>query len=197
MRHPRRTILAVLNAVQAGNPINTVATEYGVGSGTVARWHAQYRERSRPDLWLRFSELRRLPSIEAQVVEWIDLMVEKDRLAGLKGLPAVSSVTMRWRGAEVYCRWTKRREVDTQKVRAFEVANIQIPERLRGRGWFRTFIALLKAVSPTDGIIVEEAHQTSNTWMRDTLTSWGFRELFEETYWFDLRKPVVVHTINA
>jgi len=52
-------------------------------------------------------------------------------------------------------------------------------------------ILLLEKVSPTDGIIIEEAHQTSNPWMRNALTSWGFRELFEETYWFDLRERFI------
>lgn len=121
-------------------------------------------------------------------------MVAKDKLTGL---PASSSATLRWKGFEVHCRWTRWREVDAQHVHSLEVARIRIPEELRGRGWFRTFISFLKRASPTDGIIVEEAHQASNPWMRDALTSWGFRELSEETYWFDLRLPSAIQQIDT
>lgn len=187
MRHPQRTVLAVLNAVQTEKSVNVIAAEHGVSSRTVAKWQAEYHGRIRPDLWFRLSELKRLPSIEAQVVEWIDLMVARDTVNEFTLIP---SATLRWAGVEVHCRWSKWREVDGQKVRAFEVARINVPEKLRGRGWFRTFISLLKKVSPSDGIIVEEAHQTRNPWMRSALTSWGFRELFKETYWFDMRRPL-------
>jgi hypothetical protein len=129
-------------------------------------------------------ELNRLPSIEAQLAEWIDLMVARDTLKNLKILP---SATLRWKCFEVHCRWTNWRKVTSQEVHALEVARIHIPEGLRERGWFRTFVALLKRMSPTDGIIVEEASQARNPWMRGALCSWGFCELSEGTDWLDLR----------
>jgi len=132
MRHPQRTVLAVLAAAQTGKPCEAIASEHGVSQRTVSRWFAEYRDRTRPDLWFRFSGLKRLPGIEAQLVEWIDLMEAKDTL---KGLPASSSATLKWKGFEVHCRWTNWREVDAQKVHALEVARIRIPEKLRGREW--------------------------------------------------------------
>lgn len=112
-------------------------------------------------------------------------MVENDRLYSGKELS--HNIWLKWKGFGVYFRWCRCREIADTKVLSLELANIGIPKPLRGRSWFRTFIALLKKISPTDAIIIEEDSNALNPWMGKTLKSWGFWELSEETYWFELR----------
>jgi hypothetical protein len=187
MRYPRREVIAVIDEVEAGTPRAAVARKLGVSCATIRRWHSAYlhrqRNRSNISLWLRYDNIERIPSIEAQTMEWINLMVENDRFHSGDELPR--NVWLKWKGFEVYVRWTTWREVRGKKVLALDLANIRIPKRFRGRSWFRIYVELLRKISPTDGIVVEEVSDTLNPWMKGALNSWGFKELFTDTYWIE------------
>jgi hypothetical protein len=118
-------------------------------------------------------------------MEWVDLMSQSDKSPEASRL--FWGKWLEWGGTNVYVRWTHHREIAGRPVFSLDLANIHVAHQLRGRGWFRTFIQLLKKVSPTDGIYIESASHVANPWMRKTLRSWGFDEVFPEDYWFDLR----------
>lgn len=87
----------------------------------------------------------KLPSLEAQVVAWME--------AAANDL-VHRNLHLHRRGFKVYVRRSERR-LDDRWVNTLDVASISIPEKERGRGWFRSFRRIVEAVNPWDAVYYE------------------------------------------
>jgi len=87
----------------------------------------------------------KLPSLEAQVVAWMDA-VASDLVH--------RNLHLHRRGFKAYVRRSERR-LDDRWVTTLDVASISIPEKERGRGWFRNFRRIIESVNPWDAVYYE------------------------------------------
>lgn len=135
---------------------------------------AEWTTHEKAAVWKR---ILRLPSVETQLIEWVSVMSGSE-VDGLR------SLWLRRKGFHVYVRWA-RKAIDGREATSLDLANIEIPIGARGRGWFKNFIALMKAISPREGVYIEAAANPANFWMHDALLRWGFVEVGEgsKNYW--------------
>jgi hypothetical protein len=89
--------------------------------------------------------IARLPTLETQLIAWIDA-VNKDLVHRNLDLGRGSS--------KVYVRRSDR-YLDGRLVVTLDIARISIPEKDRGRGWFRNFRRIVEAVNPWDATYYE------------------------------------------
>jgi hypothetical protein len=89
--------------------------------------------------------IARLPTLETQLIAWIDA-VDKDLVH--------RNLDLRRGGAKVYVRRSDR-YLDDRLVITLDVASITIPQKDRGRGWFRNFRRIVEAVNPWDATYYE------------------------------------------
>lgn len=90
----------------------------------------------------------RLPSIEAQTIAFIEASRAQAQPAKPKWL--------RWRGFWVYLRYRRDYRVGDMLLReAIVIANIEVPRRFQGRGWFWRYCQLCLALT-NDALVVEE-----------------------------------------
>ena len=88
--------------------------------------------------WLSERAIQRLPSVETQLIAWIDAIERGD---------TGRCITLKRGGFRLYIRCTSHR-IDGEDVMMLDIANITIPEKLRGRGWFSAFRRLAERVHP-------------------------------------------------
>lgn len=93
----------------------------------------------------REAAILRLPSLEAQVVAWME--------AADNNLVR-HNLHLHRRGFKVYVR-RSHRKLDGRWVETLDIASISILEKERGRGWFRNFRRIVETVNPWDATYYE------------------------------------------
>ncbi|MEV8519503.1 hypothetical protein ABZR86_06855 [Dyella marensis] len=100
------------------------------------------RKRDKDDYILR------LPSLESQFAAWVCAV---DRNLASRNL------TLKRAGFRAYVRRSYRK-LDGIPVVTLDIASISIPERFRGRGWFRQFRQIVEAMNPWNATYYESVH---------------------------------------
>lgn len=88
--------------------------------------------------WHRERAIQRLPSVETQLIAWIDA-IERGETG--------RCITLKRSGFRLYIRRTSHL-IDGADVMMLDVASVTIPEKFRGRGWFTAFRGLAERVHP-------------------------------------------------
>lgn len=127
----------------------------------------------------RFGPRPRLPSIEAQTIEF----VEESRVR-----PGRSHTRwLRWQGFHIYLRyWRDYPLVDLSLREAVVIANVEIPSAYEGRGWFWRYCQLCLALTD-DALVVEEV-QNPHLYAAIKRKP-GFVEVSEGTFVIRKKKP--------
>ena len=110
--------------------------------------------------WRREREINRLPSVETQLVVWIDALERGE---------AGRSVTLKRGGFKVYVRRAVRWAGD-KKLTMLVIANVTVPPHLQRRGWFTAFRRLAECVHPWEATSYESV---INPHLRDNLMRSG------------------------
>ena len=90
----------------------------------------------------------RLPSLESQFAAWV---------CAVNRNLASRNLTLKRAGFRAYVRRSYRK-LDDIPVITLDIASISIPERLRGRGWFRQFRQIVEAMNPWNATYYESVH---------------------------------------
>jgi hypothetical protein len=91
-----------------------------------------------PTDWRREREINRLPSVETQLVAWIDAIQRGE---------AGRCITLKRNGFRLYVRRSFHL-IDDADLMMLDIANVIIPEKFRGRGWFTAFRHLAECAHP-------------------------------------------------
>jgi hypothetical protein len=89
--------------------------------------------------------INRLPTIESQLVAWINAVDRGE---------AARAITLKRAGFSVYVRRSHRR-IEGRDVITLDIANVAIPLRWQRRGWFTAFRQLAERLNPWDAVIYE------------------------------------------
>jgi len=92
--------------------------------------------------------IRRLPTLESQLAAWI-YAVDQNL--------ASRNLTLRRAGFQVYVR-RSHRKLEGAYLTTLDIATANVPERYRGRGWFRSFRQIAEALNPWDATYYEAVH---------------------------------------
>jgi hypothetical protein len=95
--------------------------------------------------WRREREINRLPSIETQLITWIDAVGRAD---------AGRCITLKRHGFRVYVRMSLRKLGDRTWT-TLDIANVTVPQRFQRRGWFTAFRHLAERLNPWDATYYE------------------------------------------
>lgn len=116
------------------------------------------------DPWINEVAVRRLPTVEMQLLAWIRL-VDVNSIA--------RCMVLRRGGYQLYVRRSAIRDLPgfADDAIALEIASVALTPKLRGRGWFRCFLELVDALNPWDVTYVECVH---NLRLADYLARSGY-----------------------
>src|SRR5690606_5181557 len=90
--------------------------------------------------------LRMTLPVEYQFVSWIwDLLC---------GLTKRRATALEYRGIDLYVRGGASHGFPSGN-HSFDIAKVQLREELRGKGWFRQFLALAERLNPWEALYVE------------------------------------------
>lgn len=102
------------------------------------------------DLWINEQAVRRLPTVEMQLLAWIRLL-EAQRIS--------RCMDLRRGGYRLYVRRSKRELPGVaDDARALDIASVALSPKLRSKGWFRCFLELVDALNPWEATYVECVH---------------------------------------
>lgn len=87
----------------------------------------------------------RLPTLESQLAAWVSAVRHDE---------ASRNLTLKRRGFNVYVRRSYR-VLQGANVTTLDIASITIPEKARGRGWFRYFRQIAEALNPWNATYYE------------------------------------------
>jgi hypothetical protein len=95
-----------------------------------------------PEILAAVRKLRRLPSVESQLIKWHALV------SGLQGLHGDVRTDLKRAGFAVYVRWAHVPAANLAgDPNIIMIAAVASPEHLRGRGWFWAFLKLAVIIS--------------------------------------------------
>ncbi len=99
------------------------------------------------DQWANEKTIRRLPTVELQLLAWIRL-VDTQRIS--------RCMDLRRGGYRLYLRRSVRDlEGFADDAVVLDIASVALTPKLRSRGWFRGFLELTDALNPWDATYVE------------------------------------------
>ena len=120
--------------------------------------------------------LLRLPTIEAQLAAWIR-GYEQGRVS--------RCVRLQRAAFSLYVRCSLR-DIEDMELVTLDIAAVQVPEKFRGRGWFRSFRQIAEALNPWHATYYEMVH---NERLATHLQSAGLASDMELCYYKIHRKP--------
>lgn len=130
------------------------------------------------DLFKNDQRLLRLPTIEAQLATWIR-GYEQGRVS--------RCVRLQRAAFTLYARCLLRDIEDVELV-MLDIAAVQVPEKFRGRGWFRSFCQIAEALNPWHATYYEMVH---NERLAAHLQSAGYKGDTELCYYKIYRNPAM------
>ena len=127
-------------------------------------------------LFANDQRLLRLPTIEAQLAAWIR-GYEQGRVS--------RCVRLQRAAFSLYVRCSLR-DIEDMELVTLDIAAVQVPEKFRGRGWFRSFRQIAEALNPWHATYYEMVH---NGRLATHLQSAGLTSDMELCYYKLHRKP--------
>ncbi len=106
-----------------------------------------------------------LPTIEAQLVAWMDLTASL-------GLKRIRNMWLMEDGTHIYVRYSERFLLRSV-VRCLDIAHAQMEETLHGKGRFTAFVRFAAAINPWDAIYFEHV---GNPWLLSSFRRRGYYE---------------------
>ncbi len=122
--------------------------------------------------------LLRLPTIEAQLAAWIR-GYEQGRVSRCARLQRAAF--------SLYVRCSLR-DIEGIELVTLDIAAVQVPEKFRGRGWFRSFRQIAEALNPWHATYCEMVH---NERLAAHLQSAGYKGDTELCYYKIHRNPAM------
>ena len=131
------------------------------------------------DLFTNDKCLLRLPTIEAQLAAWI---------RGYEQGSVSRCVRLQRTAFALYVRCSLR-DIEGIELVTLDIAAVQVPEKFRGRGWFRSFRQIAEALNPWHATYYEMVH---NDRLAVHLQSAGYKGDTELCYYKIHRVPAEV-----
>jgi len=121
---------------------------------------------------MKNSELNRIPSIELQLLKWLSL-VDSNLIPGC--------VELVRGGSRVYIKRARQNLAGfDDDVKVLTLSNVQVNQRLKGKGWFTGFLDLCDELNPWSATYVESVE---NTRLPPFLRRQGFIELQYQNFY--------------